>query len=291
MKTAYLIQVHNNPQHLNKLISALDTNYCDFYIHIDSKSKVNFDLPKQDNIHILKDRVAVSWGGFSQIKASLLLLAEAKNNNYDYYVLLSGVDYPLKNNIYIDIFFSELKGKEFIDLYPMPLFDKTFDRVEYFFFEGHQNRFINYAQAKLNYFIRLLKIKRQYPTKYCELTLYAGSQWWALTNNCVEYTLDFVEKNPEFVEFYTHTLCADEMFFQTIIGNSAFKNNVMNACTYTDWTGMPKPAIISKEHLSTLKKEFLDSPFGSKKKFLLFARKFTDQSSDIVDIIDEQLRK
>lgn len=286
MKIAYLILAHNTPRQLQRLISALQNKDVAFYIHIDKKSKENFKI-SQNNIHFLKKRLSVSWGGFSQVQATLSLLQEAKKHGeYDYYILLSGSSYPVKSVQYINDFLNTYNGYQFIDLYPMPLFDKTFDRVEYAFFEGHQNGLINYFLMKVNYFIKKLNIKRSFPTEHKNMKLYGGGQWWVLTDSCIEHILKYIGENKALIDFYKYSFCSDEMFFQTIIGNSPFARKVMNGVMYTDWSGVPKPAIINESHLGLLNNEYISVPFGDNKRFLLFARKFNDESEKIIKKID-----
>ena len=291
MKIAYLIMAHNTPKQLTRLISSLQSEHSTFYIHIDKKSSEKFDIPKMNNVHILKKRIPVFWGGFSQVEASLELLKEAtKHGSHDYYVLLSGSSYPVKSTHYINEFFSKYNGYEFIDLYPMPLFDKNFDRIDYFFLEGDTNKYINFLYAKINILIKSLKIKRTYPTKYSEFKKLAGANWWALTHYCVEYILNFLKENKEYIKFYKNTLCPDEMFFQTIIGNSPFSKNIMNNIVYADWSGSEKPSYINELHMNILKNESVPVPFGDKRQFLLFARKFNDGNTEIINKIDSTLR-
>lgn len=292
MNLAYCIQVHNNPNHLLKLIKALDNKNVSFYIHIDKKSRTKFNIPNQTNIHILSNTVSVFWGGFSQVQASLNLLNEAsKSNKHDYYIFISGVDYPVRSNNYILNFFEKFKGKEFIDLYEMPLFDKTFDRINYFRFEGHENFLLNFIYSKINFVIKLMGIKRKFPEKYNNLKLFSGASWWAFSHKCVKYILSFIQNNPEFLSFYKNTLCADEMFFQTIIGNSKYNKSIMNSIIYTDWSGFPKPAFISQKHFEIFKKDHIEVNFGNGKQYLLFARKFTDMSKNEISYIDINFRK
>ena len=287
MKIAYLILAHNTPGQLQRLISALQSKDATFYIHIDKKSNESFKISQNNNIYIIKKRIPVFWGGYSQVQASLALLQEAKKNGeYDYYILLSGSSYPVKSVQYIKNLLNTYNGYQFIDLYPMPLFDKTFDRVEYAFFEGHQNRLINYFLMKTNYLIRKLNIKRSFPNEYKNMKLYGGGQWWVLTNSCTEYILKYIVENKAFLNFYKYSFCPDEMFFQTIIGNSPFAGKVMNGVMHTDWSGDLKPAIINESHLDLLKNEYISVPFGDNKRFLLFARKFNDESEKIIKKID-----
>ena len=55
-----------------------------------------------------------------------------------------------------------------------------------------------------------------------------GSSYWCLTRECVTYVNAFVRENPDFVDFFKHLWIPDELFFQTIILNSPFKNRVVN---------------------------------------------------------------
>lgn len=291
MKIAYLIMIHNNPIHLKRLINSLNTKDVDFYIHIDKKTKRSFNLPKYDNVIKIKNNIPIFWGGFSQVQASINLLKEAKKNRkYDYYILLSGVDYPVRSNNYIHNFFKKYKGKEFINLYPMPLYDKTFDRIEYYRYEGSRYLILSYIIRLLNMLIKKFHLKRDLPHKYSDFKLYAGSNWWGLTDKSVNYIIKFIKNNSDFIKFYQNTLCPDEMFFHTILGNSSYLNNIMNSFMFTDWSGDIKPALINQNHLSILKKEFINTDFGNKKSYILFARKFSDKNKTITDYIDKTLR-
>ncbi len=112
MKIAYLIVAHNNYEHLKRLITALDEHACRFYIHIDKKSP----LPhlKADNIIFLQDRVNVHWSGFSMVRVTLNLLHRAIADENDYFVLISGADYPIQPNSYL---YEKLKeGGEYITI-------------------------------------------------------------------------------------------------------------------------------------------------------------------------------
>ena len=41
---------------------------------------------------------------------------------------------------------------------------------------------------------------------------------------------------PEILEFFKHTVCPDESFFQTIVMNSPFKTTQKNNLTFVDWS-------------------------------------------------------
>jgi hypothetical protein len=234
--------------------------------------------PLKNNITSIKNTVAVNWGGFSIVQATMNLLQEATAmGDYDYFILLSGADYPIRSNASIFQFFHQHKGEEFISLWKMPELHKPFSRVEDFYIE------------EANVFAAS-PFKRKYPQRYSHFTLYAGSQWWALSKRCIDYILQFVADNSEYVDFYKNTFVPDEMFFHTIIGNSPFKQNVVGAIIYADWvTGSSShpghPAVITFEHLSLFSQKRLNGEMRP-----LFARKFTDDSQEIITAIDTLFR-
>lgn len=293
MKIAYLVICNSNPKHLNRLLNALASDRADFFIHIDKKSKETFDLPLSPNIYRLVNTVPVYWGGFGIVEATIRLIKEAyKSKSYDYYILLSGSDYPVRSNKYINTFLKKHLHTEFMNLCKMPQNNKTFDRIDYVYFEGSENVFVNILSRKTNHLLRKMNIKRKYPQKYAHLTLYAGSQWWALSKECVAYILKFIEQNKQYVQFYKHTFCPDEMFFHTIIGNSPYKQRVANNLTYADWESnvLPLPARITEKHMPLLAKKTIKTSYGKEESPFLFARKFFDDSTRVIDLIDKKLR-
>lgn len=293
MKIAYLISAYKDPIHINKLIHALNTKNADFYIYIDKKSKTAFNFPHIKNLHVITNPIIVHWGGFTQVVSTMQLMKEAYDaKKHDYYVLLSGSDYPLRSNKNFIDYLEKNKGKEFIEIAKMPLNDKTFDRVEFPFLEGSNYGIISFLFYKINIMIHILGIKRKYPQQYSDMQLYGGSHWWILSNACVEYILQFVKENPAFSKFYKYTYIPSEMFFHTIIGNSKFMKNVTSALTYTDWNSKkrPLPAEITLEHMPILTLEYDKLPKGQTVKKYFFARKFFDRSTLVTAYIERHMR-
>ena len=119
-KHAYLILAHNKLDQLAILLQTLDDSRNDVYLLLDSKlgqvdEKPLREAVKKGNLYIIKNRISVSWGQFSQIKARMILLEEAcTHKDYEYYHNLSGQDLPIKSQDYIHDFFHFHAGKEFI---------------------------------------------------------------------------------------------------------------------------------------------------------------------------------
>lgn len=108
-KHAFLIIAHTDWSLLKTLVSLLDYELNDIYIHIDAKVLAK-DIPdiicSKSNLYMLERRISVAWGDISVVEAEYLLFETAYNNShYSYYHLLSGVDLPLKPKEYIYSFF------------------------------------------------------------------------------------------------------------------------------------------------------------------------------------------
>tara|TARA_R110002051_G_scaffold303610_1_gene372559 strand:- start:10798 stop:11658 length:861 start_codon:yes stop_codon:yes gene_type:complete len=285
MNINYLILAHSNYSHLTRLIHALDDVNVQFYIHIDKKAEFVYETDKS-NVYILEKRSSIYWGGFGMIEATLALLKKAKScGNGGYYILLSGADFPIRSNETIRNVLSS--KKEFINIQPGPLYHKPIERYQHYYFDIDRRnpkgiryllfRFLEKLQIRL-------KIKRKIP-----FNLYVGSQWFALTHECIEYILDEVNNNVNYLRFFKNVFIPDEAFFHTIIGNSPFLERTEGNLTYVDWSVHPGPANINENHLQKFQEnEFFETKYGKNKP--MFARKFDDNSEDIIKSITSTIR-
>lgn len=285
MKICYLILAHDNYPHLSRMINALNEDDCTFYIHIDKKAKEAY-IPTSANVSVIPRHININWGGYTMIDATLALLQHGikYSHDADYFILISGADYPIRPKSFLYNLLEE--GKEYIDIAPVPVPFKPLERYEYYYFDYNRRNLKHYNPYFLiEVLLKKLKIKRKAPFK-----IYAGTQWFALTNDCVKYILRTVETDKRYEKFFRHTLVPDEAFFQTIIGNSSFAEKTASSLTYTDWAVPHPPAIIDDRHVEFLKEhiEFNDE-YGQ--RFPYFARKFNDDSGRILDRIDNELRK
>ncbi len=269
--------------HLSRLIDALDDGNSSFYIHIDAKTVEEYNNPKE-NVFIIPQQFDINWGGYNMIEATLALMEYARTHNMssDYFILISGVDYPVRSREFL---YDQLRqGKEFIDIAPMPAPYKPMERFEYYYFE-YDRRNMSHLNPKflIEVFLKKFKIKRKIPFK-----LYVGTQWFALTGKCVKYILDTVKQDKTYENFFKHALVPDEAFFQTIIGNSPFQNNTAASLTYTDWEVPVPPAMIEDRHVEFLKDHVeFDDEYGHRLPY--FARKFDDNSKPVIAKIRKEL--
>jgi hypothetical protein len=280
---AYLILAHQHPEQLSRLVDQLRSPAADMFVHIDAKSGIDpFLQVVGSNAHFTRQRIPVCWGDYSQVRAALLLIeaALAAPRNYDYLVLISGTDYPLRSAAEIEDFFLRNNGTEFIDSVAMPskAAAKPLSRMTCYksrpgvfgWFMGKGRRVV----AELG----LVSKARDYQACFGKLTPHAGGQWWALTRDACIYIRRFVADSRQVMKFYENTHIPDEMVFQTILANSPFRPNMRRSITYSDWSqGEASPSNISERHVAL----FCANPvmkvegiYGSGE--LLFCRKVVD---------------
>lgn len=286
MKICYLILAHNNFKHLDRLLTAIDNdNVISICIHIDKKVKSTYS-PSNTKAVIISERYDIRWGGYSMIEATISLLQFAKANcdDADYYILISGVDYPIRSDQYLQNLLSE--KKEFIDIYKTDVDHKPKERYEYYFFDyDRRNLKLYNPKFLLEVFLKKIGWKREAPFR-----VYSGSQWFALTKGCVEYILDTIDRDKRYEQFFRHTLVPDEAFIHTIIANSPFFDNVVKSFVFADWSVPVPPAIIERRHIDFLEQnDGFQTSSGYSRPY--FARKFDDNSQDIIEEIEQRLRK
>lgn len=297
-KQAFLIIAHNNFEILEKVIKLLDNKSVDIFIHIDKKSQINnFDILKNTKFSkvLISKEIDANWGAFSLIKIELLLLenalkyAKKSNVKYSYFHLISGVDMPIKPIDEICQFFKQNKGKEFVHFCGKELDEKVINRFKYYHFLEEKKWKRN---SKLQYFYKAVNkigilLQKIMGINRCEkgIQYQYGSQWFSITRQFAEYIL---ENKTKIEHNYNYTYCCDEIFIQTLLINSEFKNNLYlptydnnyaQCQRYIDWT-RGNPYTFRKEDFEDLMKSNY-----------MFARKFDYKlDSEIIEKIYYELR-
>lgn len=282
-KHAYLIIAHTQFELLKILLECLDYEFNDIFIHIDQKVD-NFDeeefrkICKKSNVIFLKDRISVTWGDFSQIKCELDLLDEAtKNNKYQYYHLMSGVDLPLKTQEEIHGFFSQYKGKEFVHFENIEVSERELKKVNKYHFIIKKNKnFIEKCIYKISMLFQCFTNRsRKYGIKYQK-----GANWFSITDEFARYIL---QKRELIHKVFKRTYCADEFFVQTLLYESPYIKNLYNQSFNDDYSSIQY--FIDWERGNPY--EFDDNDYDLLiKSDMLFARKFNyDKSQNLIQRI------
>ncbi len=317
MDIAYLILAHNQPGLLIREVERLTGDNVYFFIHVDKKSKDNFDYLTRHfagcpNVKVVSV-VPIFWMGFNMVRATILLLRMAASAGKDikYYVLLSGQDYPIKSNHYINDFFDR-HSCDFISYNALAYMPESFrNKVAYYHFMDNA-RYNPRSPSKSPMLVKLYyglhrRIDKYLPKRkfYKGYTPFFGSQWFALTAGTVQYIFDFLEKNRGYPAFMKYAEGPDEIFFQTIIMNSDRGTNVYDYNRYMEWLKTRKDGEIFVHEYSslrfmdwseqllvkpaTLDMSYYDTLAVSKE---LFARKVDEKkSAELLDKIDTNLLK
>jgi hypothetical protein len=122
---------------------------------------------------------------------------------------------------------------------------------------------------------------------YDKIELYQGSNWWALTRDCVGFILNYLSANRDYRSFFKYARNSDEIFFQSIVKISPFAAEITHdfatasdldeffslndhGCHYIDWNALGErlPKVLDLADLDKL----LHSN-------ALFARKFDEKRS------------
>lgn len=272
MQIAYIISAYKRPDLLFRLVDALDG--APIAIHVDRKSDIGPEVESRARAHAnvtLLPRHVCHWGLFGHVEASLEGLKWFMGAQADYAALLTGQCYPIKPKRVIEQALENLGGRSMIEISRFPKAewlhgdDGGYKRLDRFY--------LKFPRRLMPKAIRLWKRRPPY-----HLHPYGGSGYWLLSREAIAYIRAYVAGHPQLTRYFRTTFCPDEMFFQTILGNSPLNGKLVSKLLhYTDWSkGGASPAMLRSSDLPTLQAS--DA---------LFARKFDDHET--LDMIDALL--
>lgn len=317
-KIAILILCHKNVSQIKRLVNALDYSKYDLFIHIDKKSSISeTSFANLKNIKFVTKQISCYLNTFSVVESTLLLMREAyKINEYMYYILLSGQDYPIKSN---DCIYNYLK-----DNYPTEYIDiTTVKENTWCSFWGKYNfcqkprQFLFDLIGPKYYFSKLGSVLR-IPIKLIDylstfitgspkslikqegLIYAAGSHFFMLTDNCIESILNM--SNNKLTSIFNYAQTPEESYFQTCF-TSSYLEKVHNPKKYV-FDDNPLVDRMDRRSTKRLIFDYRDGvssghPFNFREKDFylitkaqaLFARKFDiDEDWKILDMIDDHIR-
>lgn len=306
MRHAYLIMAHANFEQLSFLIQRLDHPKNDIFIHIDKNSgqipsELLMNSAKLSKV-VLSERMAVYWGGESQIHAELLLFKTAQQyGEYRFYHLISGADLPIQPQEVMHHFFSQYPDKIFLNIMTLDGDSENINRIKYYhFFESFNPRTIpgvigkglfkcyRFLEVKCQQILRVNRLK-----KY-QLTCVKASQWVSLPHDVV---LKMIYEEQNIKKIFRYSFLCDEMFIPMMIDawgmNDRIYDRTVNHNTENEfqgnlrhvnwWDGNPYVWSDSPDDVKKLE--------GIRNKGYLFARKFDiERFKNIKSVIDNWVR-
>lgn len=302
MQKNYLILAHKNPLQLSRMIERLDDGASKFFIHLDAKTPIEpfTACLKGGHIRFIEPRERCVWGDFSIVRATIHLM-EAASKEQGFFILMSGQDYPIQSQGYINAFLESNKGFDFIEIEPLeekwkPKMVK--DKLEHYHIlhseeRGHSNCYAPFAHCsvfqKLRTLTHLLKgrLSRKNFKLLCSLPKriapferqYAGSQFWAFSERTFYAVLQYIRKHKAALEeYYKYTSSPDEIYFHSVLMDLVAKDSTIklkDPITYVNY--FRKNNVFITEDFEKL----------SSAKGKLFARKFdTDIDIEILNKLD-----
>lgn len=279
-RVAHLILVHKSPRQVGRLIQRLQHPSARIYIHVDGKSPIEPFRSAllgtgTSNVEFIAYRYRINWSAFSMVEATLNSLKHiVAVEKYDFVNLLSGEDYPLKSSSEFHSFLTNHRNKSFME------FQKSRD----LWWEEAQIRFrryyLNDFTWKGKYFLEKVVNKLARPRRLPEgIAIVGKSQWFTLAVSHLMYILENEKELYYLKRFFRYSWAPDEFFFQTLLYNSPYREEIINNnLRYINWdNGKSSPKILTTEDLPVLK---------ASGKF--FARKFNlDVDTTVMDRIDE----
>lgn len=300
MRIVYIIISHTNHEQTLRLFNRLNKDGVSFVFHISTTcdpgyfEEVYSALKDRPNCYFA-ERAAVIWGNFGDVQGALNAIEtiHAEQLDYEYAVLLSGQCYPLKKHEVICQTLEKYKGKQLVEYTP---FNETGNDylvriVPRHFWIGGRHFWYPHQGGRNKLLTTLLDLliypfvpeRKPIPQGYL---LFKGSLWWNLTKDCVEYLYQHAhsEDGQDLIKFLKKTLHAGETYFQTVLMNSEYKDNIINKdLRFILWEGMygntSRPNILTTDNF--------DDIVSSE---CLFGRKFDMRvDPNILNMIDESL--
>ena len=228
IKFAFLISAYTEPNSLRNMVKKLDKMVeADFYIHIDKKVKIEpfqLDLIKMPNVFFIKDRIKVFWGGYSQVEMQISMIREMirRDIRYTRVINLTGTDYPVinKKNLYEKLCKEDV---EYICGYKVNSELRT----------GKKRMIYKYARFYLmdtsrmiRATVKRMRIPRRLFKKF-QNSMCFGSEYWALTYECVTELFNDYLKNEQLQNLLRFSFAPSEAWIHTMFFNSRWREKAI----------------------------------------------------------------
>ena len=294
MRLAYFLPVHKYAHLFKRIFRAIYDAENTYLIHIDKKSEPSFHQEIRDflspyaNVRFMPSYDCVYYG-YSTLDIDLKAIKELLNEKWDFFLNVSGQDFPLKSQAYIRNYLESRRDKNFVQVRDI---EKEWKKISY---RAHWY----VIELKIN--SRILQRKRLLPTPIWRpypkgYRRYGGSAWCILNREFCEYlTLD--PSYDRLKRFMKHTIIPEEEFFQTVIMNSPFKDTVINDnkrfITFQGirmFDNLARTVGLRGYYYSRMKLVTMDDLDKLTKSDAFFARK-VDESVDprVIDVLESRL--
>lgn len=306
VKIAFLISAHTDALHLKRLIESLPGS-ASFYIHIDRKANIDeykkavlttgtTDSQEKSSrkICFIEERYDVMWGSFGQVRYQIALLkaALAGEEKPDYFISLSGLDYPLWSNQQIMDYIDKHKEDNLLQAICMTNQKEAAQLYrEYRFLNEYSWKYGSVGskfRVAIRHIVKALGFRKPLVIKSPghERNLYKGGSWWGLSRDLAEFVIHVWNNEPAFCRYFKTAFAPDETFIHTIAFNSQHRNRcILSTGPFTCLEDLsPLTYIEYKNEIKVFTEKDFDTLIASGK---MFCRKTISGKSDgLLDKID-----
>jgi hypothetical protein len=245
MRQVILIHAHQDLGQLNALVSQLLDDDFLIYVNVDAKSAIDVG-GLHPAARLVAPRIAVHWGQFSQVEATLHSMRQvlAQAGAFDKLLFISAQDAPLLPNRRLKQELAALAGRELLDCVAVgPQGWDCAGRYQYF----HRGALACRAISRI---MRTAGLRRAMVNGWQP---WGGSSWWALSRECVRAIVARVGADPAIVRFFRSVACPDELFFQTLVMNSPFRARVLaDNFRHVQWGGARHPKVLDESDFAAI---------------------------------------
>ncbi len=232
---ALLVTAYKSEEQLIELLSSAYDRFR-IYVHIDKKSNIDPQriLMLFPGIKIIK-LYDVNWGGLNHLRAIIELLRMGVDDRITYFHIISGQDIIVRN---LDDFnFFNGNEKIYMSFIGEDNFSNEILKRLHYWSISANSVMRNPYKGKINKIInRTQDIFKIYRTSIGNFkAVYKGVVWCSFPLDAAEYVLTYCNENRNLKSF-DHIHIPEEFFFQTVLGNSRFKNRIVaDNMRYSDW--------------------------------------------------------
>ena len=269
--TAVIVLAHDRPAQVAQLLRKLEAPELRAYLHVDRAARLASFRAELARFRVsdvtLLDRHRTRWGGFELVAAALGGLRRAVADGCNYFLLVSGQDYPLRTGRELAAFCDAAGSRSYLEFFSLPAARWRLggrDRTDFYAYNmlgrreaciprGEDVSDLSVRGRALNALLRIRSSRRPPRRHPAFAQPFGGSQWWNLSRPGAEHVLDFLARYPEFVDYHRDTLAPDELFFQTILLGTdyAAKHEIVNNnLRFMVWDeGASHPRLLASEEV------------------------------------------
>lgn len=320
MKIAFIILNHREPTQLLRLVSTLKSELPDAPVVIHND---RFKVDIQESLiggfrdtHLLTSDWPISWGDFSCVASEWRSMAwMVENLQFDWLILLSCQDYPIKPLASLKGFLSSVSADALLAATPIGKLESRRDRRDrnrrylYKYRPVRQASEVGVVAARwrrcvrensgllvdivnnMQPWLQIYKFPDQMPWRVGWRALHApftrdapcwfGSHWLSLSSKAVDYVVSYAQEHPEYARYCRNTIIPEESATPTLVCNAPGFRVDPRELHYVRWSNP------HSGHPDTFVTRDLPELLATRE---YFARKF-DMATDstILDELDDML--